>query len=233
MLISDVHVGDGKSGYRDLIKFLDLQPDITELIILGDLFDLWVSSPGRAFKAGRDLLDFLQLRFHKVIYLLGNHDEDLSNLTTINNLHIKQFHDFEINGKKFICMHGQQYDRRYYTNQLEPVAKINATLVNWVDGWFGIDVRKWLMSLSDRVQGDPYDKFLNEFEMTLLTEFGARFDYVVTGHTHVPSLKIGGCSLCNTGDWIQNRTGIKITDQKIKLLGYVDEDIELYKEIRI
>jgi UDP-2,3-diacylglucosamine pyrophosphatase LpxH len=37
----------------------------------------------------------------------------------------------------------------------------------------------------------------------------------------------------NTGDWVQNRTGIKITDKSIELLSLVEDDIETLGEIKI
>lgn len=237
LIVSDLHVGDNKSGHLDLYNFLQASPDVDELIIAGDLFDFWVTSVGRALKEGNYLLDYIYYRFgKKAIYLTGNHDEDLQYVDSINGIKIKQFHRIEIAGKKIMVCHGHQYDTGVYINQAEWLARINAWLVNKADKWFNIDTRKWLVSLSDRVDGDPYDKLIFTYELNLKREFENLFDVIITGHTHLPLIKtMGNLVYVNTGDWMQNRTALLIEeeDSSISLLDYSDGEIHLVEVINL
>jgi UDP-2,3-diacylglucosamine pyrophosphatase LpxH len=226
LIVSDVHCGDFKSGHRDLYSLLHSKPEVDRLIIAGDLFDLWVASSGRALKEGKYLLDYITERFgREIIYLTGNHDEDWSYLKHINTMQIKQFHKMVCKGKSIIICHGHQYDSSFYLNQAGGLAKFNAWLVNKTDKLFGIDTRKWLVSLSERIENNPYDKNLNQFKLNLVTEFKGIHDYVITGHTHCPKLdnKWMPC-LLNCGDFVQHRTAILFDDNSgtFELVEYKD-----------
>ena len=81
--ISDLHLGDG--GPRDnflpakekqLLSFLDyVEEQDGELLILGDLFELWQANWSKVFTYRKHLLD--RLAVLGATYILGNHDADL------------------------------------------------------------------------------------------------------------------------------------------------------------
>lgn len=223
LVVSDFHIGDGKSKHLVFYDFLCARPDIDSLIIAGDFFDLWVTSAGRAFKEGKYLLDYLRERFSgKVVYLTGNHDEDLQYVKSLNGIPIKQFHHFNVGGKSVVVCHGHQYDKNFYLNQAASLARVNAWLVNKVDHFFRIDVRKWLVSLSQKIENDPYDRLIYAFEKEIDKTFGGKFDYVITGHTHLyPYIKkLTNLSLINVGNNIQSNTGLLIDSGMFFLLDY-------------
>lgn len=124
-IVSDLHLGDG--GSRDNFavgnraaqfeQFLGFVRDQDgQLIILGDLFEFWQVSLGRALLAREPLLDRLAKMDAK--YVVGNHDADLQALVG----HQGDFlaHPFfgtmsgkfdqTIGGKKFRFMHGHEVD---------------------------------------------------------------------------------------------------------------------------
>ncbi|TFG35004.1 hypothetical protein EU527_00720 [Candidatus Thorarchaeota archaeon] len=77
--VSDLHLGDKLSNRRGFLKFINeyLKPmseDITEFVLLGDIFDLWRRDNSQLLLQNIDLLNSIcELGFH-VSYIVGNHD---------------------------------------------------------------------------------------------------------------------------------------------------------------
>jgi UDP-2,3-diacylglucosamine pyrophosphatase LpxH len=236
LICSDLHIGDGKSKHLVFYDFLCARPDIDSLIIAGDFFDLWVTSAGRALKEGKYLLDYFRERFSdRVVYLTGNHDEDLQYVKSLNGISIKQFHHFKIGDKSVIVCHGHQYDHNFYLKQATVLAKANAWIVNRVDKVFGVDVRRWLVSISQKIENDPYDKIIKAFETSIDASFNGKFDYVITGHTHLyPYIKkLSNLFLINVGNNIQNSTGLLIGPDSFSLVDYGCRPTEIIKELGV
>jgi UDP-2,3-diacylglucosamine pyrophosphatase LpxH len=223
ILFSDLHIGDTKSKHVQMYNFLVSRADLDSVIIAGDLFDLWVASAGRSFKEAKYFLDYLYERFQgKIVYLTGNHDEDLQYVKSLHGVPIKQFHHFNVGGKSVVVCHGHQYDHNFYLDKMTPMAKVNAWMVNRVDKWFKTDVRKWLMSLSDAIQSDPMEKILFTYEHTLRQEFSGVHGVIITGHTHLPCIKsFNGLTYINVGDSMQHSTAVILEGTRFSLVDYV------------
>lgn len=122
-VISDLHLGDG--GHRDnfstrgreqeLERFLDYVVDQEgELLILGDLFEFWQMNLSKIIVKRRSLLD----RLHEMgaVYVLGNHDADLSAFVGTDVLSPAFFRHMSgpiervVGGKRFRFMHGHEVD---------------------------------------------------------------------------------------------------------------------------
>ena len=237
LIVSDIHIGDYKSGHQDFMAFLDTQPDVKKLIIAGDLFDLWVVGAGRALKEGQYLLNYIAQRFGRnAIYLTGNHDEDFKYLQTLNDIRVKEFHAMRYNDKRVLVCHGHQYDSSFYLDKVEWLARFNAWLVNRVDKTFGIDTRKWLVSLSEGIENDPYDKLIFTYEYNLKKEFTNVHDVIITGHTHLACIKeFTNLVYINTGDSMQHRTAVLFDDEEgsISLVDYSNKEIEVIHKTEI
>ena len=237
LIVSDLHIGDFKSGHMDLIRALERQPDVRRLIIAGDLFDLWVAGPGRALKEAQYLLDYLDTGFKgEVIYLTGNHDEDFRYLKSLNGIPVKDFHTIKWKDKRILVFHGHQYDKSFYLDKVGVLARFNAWLVNKTDKLFNMDARKWLISLSEGIENDPYDKMIFTYEHTLQTEFSGVHDVVITGHTHLPVIKrLNGLIYINCGDFMQHRTGVIYEEElgSFSLVDFSNKGIHTISEIKI
>lgn len=122
-VISDLHLGDG--GARDnfepggrarqLHQFLDhVGSEGGELVILGDLFELWQMNMGRIFAHRRPLLDhFARL---PLVYVPGNHDVDLLHFIGSDLLRHPFFarmrppFERQLGGRRFRFVHGHETD---------------------------------------------------------------------------------------------------------------------------
>jgi predicted phosphodiesterase len=236
LIVSDFHIGDAKSKHLLFYSFLERHPEIDSLIIAGDLFDLWVTNAGRSFKEAKYLLDYLYERFRdKIIYLYGNHDEDIKYVTSLHGIEIKQYYIFEVAGYRTIVFHGHQYDHNFYLEKTELLAKVNAWLVNKVDHFFQVDIRKFLVSLSEKTKDDVYDKIIATYEYHLRKEFENKYDIIVTGHTHLyPYIKkLSNLYLINVGNNIQNATGLLVSSDEFSLIDYEDQSIKIIERLKI
>jgi predicted phosphodiesterase len=206
-----------------MCNFLESREDIKSVVIVGDLFDLWVTSAGRSFKEAKYFLDYLYDRFQgNIIYLSGNHDEDLQFIKSLHGIPIKQFHHFNLGRKSVVVCHGHQYDHNFYLEKATLLAKGNAWVVNKVDRWLGVDTRKILTSLSDAIQKDPLGKIIFTYEHVLKQTFTGVHDIIITGHTHTPCIKrFNRLTYINVGDSMQHSTAVILEGTRFSLLDYI------------
>jgi UDP-2,3-diacylglucosamine pyrophosphatase LpxH len=227
LIVSDLHLGDSKSGHRDFLEFLELQPDVKRLVIAGDLCDFWVSNLKDILSEGSYLFRYINRRFGQhVYYLLGNHDSDLRPLKDVFPQIKNRVIFFMGDKKKVVVLHGHTIDPNDYIRTRK--ARVIAWFINKFDRWAHIDTRKMLVGLADQIQNDPYDKLLLQYEKNLTEAFSGKYDIVVTGHTHSMGIKKidGKLVYCNCGDWLQHRTGLRFYTNKIELVEYRDRTIK-------
>jgi UDP-2,3-diacylglucosamine hydrolase len=224
IFISDIHAGDGKSGCLDFVEFLRVQTDIQKVVLVGDICDLWVASAGKALSAVAPLFKLLNEKYSgNVRYIIGNHDQDLVSLKEVFPF-VHTSLRFPINNKQAIVLHGHVLDENPYLKT--KFSHYMAWFINKFDGWAKIDTRKSLVSLSERIKNDPYDKVLKDYEDKICSMAKGRFDYVIVGHSHIPSLKtIDGITIINCGDSLQHRTLVKADQRGFYLIDYVKQQI--------
>jgi UDP-2,3-diacylglucosamine pyrophosphatase LpxH len=230
VFFSDVHCGDSKSRHAQLLEYLSArQKDIDKIVIVGDLLDLWVSSFGEALSVASPLLEYISTnyagRFH---YILGNHDWDLLPLKNIFPFIHKSLR-FPVGNKIAVALHGHLLDPDPYTKT--KFSHYMAWFINKFDRWAKIDTRKSLVSLSERVKNDPYEKLLIKYEENLVGTFEDKFDYVITGHTHIPCIKqLNNIIYFNIGDSMQHSSVLVVKKDGFYLFDYVKKKtIDAYR----
>lgn len=84
IVISDTHFGLSSATLNDPKKVEQLMQELAlygsgcdEVVLLGDVFDLWRVNPEKAIRDSRPLLKRLSLAFPKIRYVIGNHDHHL------------------------------------------------------------------------------------------------------------------------------------------------------------
>ncbi len=88
-VVSDLHMGDGgcrdnfgyhgkRKRFDEFLAMVENETD-SELLILGDMFELWQSYAGKVFDANQDLMDRL-LNLSRVSAIFGNHDAEFSGI---------------------------------------------------------------------------------------------------------------------------------------------------------
>lgn len=227
-VISDLHFGDG--GFRDnfaygshareLSSFLDMvEANRGRLVICGDLFELWQSNISKVLTRSVGLLN--RLARMRAIYVLGNHDADLSYFTPGWLGHpffrtMRLEHTEKIGGRYFHFIHGHQADP-YCASDTPGLGRITAIYSGLAEDRNGgpmlnkyrtvedkvVGRLERLVSLWNRLRGKP-DRF-TEINRGLGRIHDRDHDcdqaVIVCGHTHFPG-HIGTWHY-NSGTWAE------------------------------
>jgi len=227
IFISDAHIRTDRS-YRCqmLVKFLhEIRPRLTDLYILGDLFEFWFEYnlvfPKDYFTPLATLYSLIE-EGKNVHYILGNHE------VTIGRF-LKNFgftvHPgpalFKINGKRVLLEHGNKIDKRLWTSFWESLltSKMNHALYRLLHPDLGIFLAQGISYLS-RKQHRSYqlENMLENYARRRIDEV----DIVMLAHSHSPTIKKISKSkyYINTGDWVQHFSYALIDGARISLNYY-------------
>ncbi|QEG41706.1 UDP-2,3-diacylglucosamine diphosphatase [Roseimaritima ulvae] len=253
LLVSDVHLGSKYSQSAEFLKFLRrFRPD--KLYIVGDFIDGWKFASGWTWNQHCDdvIEHLLQLarRGTEICYVPGNHDSFLRNKAFRTMLPqelagIQIQHDFvhEMhNGWRFLVTHGDSFD--FFETKAQWISKASSCFydaclsLNW---W----LHRWTMT----EQHNPYGvcrmlkhrvkrgiQFISDFEHKLTDYAHTRgCQGVICGHIHTPDIvyKPGSLVYCNTGDWMENCTGlVEHHDGEIRLIGRYQDSRTLRLPVR-
>lgn len=121
IIVSDIHLGSDVARPKAVKEMLQ-RYDFKRLILLGDIFDDLNFS--RLKKEHWNLLSYIRKLSNpekkiKVIWVEGNHDEGLSEIMS-HLIGIKVYKEYYwiSNGKKYLAIHGHQFDRFLNENVL-------------------------------------------------------------------------------------------------------------------
>jgi len=220
--ISDVHLGYRGCKAEFLLDFLQ-SIDTEYLFLVGDIIDLWSMRkslfwPQSHNNVVRTILGKAK-QGTKVIYIPGNHDEDLREMhgMIFGNLeiHTEYVHQ-TTDGRKVLMLHGDQFD-----------AVIKCSRLMNLLGNLGYDLLLYFHRLLDRVRhrlGFSYWSLtsylkgkvknamahVTSFETAVAQEAAKRgMDVVICGHIHHAEIRqIKGVLYCNDGDWVENCTAL-------------------------
>ncbi len=238
---SDFHLGapDKKSSFereKRIVAWLDeIKEDVTELFILGDVFDFWFEYKHvvpRGFVRLMGKIAEISDKGIPIHWFIGNHDmwifdylpEELN--VTLHRDPIQR----TLNGKKFYIGHGDGLGPGDYGYKF--IKKVfRSTFSQWLFArlhpGLGIGLANYFSSKSRKTSQEDDKKFLgkeNEWLAIYAEEIGAttQIDYFVFGHRHLPmklQLKTGGIYY-NLGDWISNFTYAVLDENGFRLKGY-------------
>lgn len=238
---SDFHLGapDKESSLereKRIVAWLDeIKSDVTELFILGDVFDFWfeyktVVPRGYVRLLGK--LAELSDAGIPIHWFIGNHDmwifdylpEELN--VTLHKNPIRR----ELNGKKLYIGHGDGLgpgDHGYKFIKKVFRAPLSQWLFARFHPNFGIGLADYFSSSSRKTSQESDKVFLgkeNEWLAIYCEEISAEedIDYFVFGHRHLPMrirLDNGGEYL-NIGDWITHFTYGKLNKEDFEIKGY-------------
>jgi UDP-2,3-diacylglucosamine hydrolase len=185
---------------------------IDGLILLGDIFDLWVEWDKVIIKNYFSILKIfssLKDAGTRLIFLAGNHDFWLEKFLQ-ETIGFEVYHDFfsdTINEKKIFVSHGDLYtknDLRYKFFRKFIRQRFIKKLFKLLHPDFGLTIGQLLSRTSRNRKRDP--KSLHKKEQGLIqkaTTLSPEYDIVVFAHTHKPAKQnINGVIYINTGDWV-------------------------------
>jgi UDP-2,3-diacylglucosamine pyrophosphatase LpxH len=220
VFISDVHLGFRGCAARPLLEFLS-RVRIDQLFLLGDIVDL--SSMRRSMYWPRDHNEVLSTIFRlanggtKVVYVPGNHDEELRAYVgvTVNGIQIvRDLIYTTADGRRFWLLHGDEFDSvvkcspwlAWLGNHLYDVLLAANPAVNGLRRLLGLRPASLAAFLKSRVRSAI--RYIERFEHAVAHEAQRRgVAGVVCGHIHRPAMRVvDGILYCNDGDWVENCT---------------------------
>jgi UDP-2,3-diacylglucosamine hydrolase len=227
VFISDAHIRTDKS-YRCqmFLRFLnDIGPRLTDLYILGDLFEFWFEYnlvfPKDYFTPLAALYNLIQ-EGKRVHYILGNHEVTIGRF--LKNFGFVVHHGpkvFHIDGKRVLLEHGNKVDRRLWTAMWESLltSKINHALYRLLHPDVGILLAQGIAHLSRKQhQSARLVHMLEKYARHQLREV----DVVMLAHSHNPVFKrySGNKYYINVGDWVTHFSYATIASGRISLHYY-------------
>ncbi len=218
VFISDLHLGTAGCKSKYLLSFLK-NNKFKHIYLVGDIIDFWKLKSSWCWKQEHnDVIRYL-LKLSKkgveVTYIVGNHDEVLSDFVPISLGDIKVIRMGEhvlADGKTAVVFHGDQFDAMITKYKWVAILGSYAyelliwlnTLNHKVRKFFGL--KYWSLSkyLKDKVKNAV--KVITNYE-DIVMEYTEKmgYDYAICGHIHKPDIKpLGSIVYCNCGDWVEN-----------------------------
>lgn len=197
--VSDLHLGDPASNRTLFSSFIEefLKPkcnEITDLVLLGDILDLWRRNSSSVILENQDILNNIcNLGFH-VHYLVGNHDfiikdyslgkDDRNSPVGIicesKNMTVGDVQVLENNGKKFRFIHGHQMDYWYTLPFYEAFARAMCDVTEEVEELSNV----WKVLQKQKGNLSPFiSKRMQEFSDERKTRIDKKLAGSLVGHT--------------------------------------------------
>ena len=225
IFISDIHLGTKGCKAEELCNFLK-HHTCENLFLVGDIVDGWRLRRKFYWKQSHTnvIRRFLTAakRDTRVVYITGNHDEDLRGLVTfgMNFGNIELYNHFRytgVDGKTYLVIHGDLFDTAirnklkflYHLGDFvyDCLLSINAVLAK-VRAKFGMSY--WSLSAYLKNKTKEAVAYMSDFE-ELITEYckNKKADGIICGHIHHAAIKeFNGVIYMNDGDWVESCTAL-------------------------
>lgn len=206
LICSDTHVGTVTSKSTAIVVML-AHFNCRQLILNGDIFDsedlrriaksIHTEKNGGYHKGPRlkrshhhvlAEISSLSKRSDVSVYLRGNHDEDLAEIIAFfTGTTVEREHRWEFKGKKFIAIHGDQFDE--FSSKNKWITAIATDAYWWIQAILGYIGFGWFADRFCRFLKHAAKRSTNAFERVAKGALGyAQFngyDHIVCGHTHM------------------------------------------------
>jgi len=196
LIISDIHLGDRHTRCQEILDLLD-KYDYKKLILNGDIIDGLRLQ--RLHTGHWKILSKLRRlsKNHEVIWVHGNHDAEPNLLSQLLGLKVYKRYIWQSENKKFLAIHGHQYDRFLNNNLIiSRLAYASYSFLKRLNpsGYLTDLIRNhnktWQRSSLEVAKG----------AIRLGRLLGA--NYVFCGHTHkIYEAESYGIKYYNTGSW--------------------------------
>lgn len=214
LIVSDIHLGSDLCRAEKLIETIK-KYNFKRLILNGDIFDNLNFK--RLHTEHWALLTYIRKISKKseVVWIIGNHDGRLVELSELLGVKMYRKYNWKSNGKKFLAVHGHQFDRFLHKNIiLSGIAIFAYNLIQKYDGknrtlsrWIKKTNKSWLRLSEEVAKGAFMYAKMN------------RDDYIFCGHTHISKYaESKGVKYYNSGCWMEIPSNyITINNEDIKI----------------
>lgn len=213
LILSDIHLGDQMVRHAEILN-LFRQYEAKRVILNGDILN------GLKFQRlhsehWKILSIFRQMsKTHEVIWVHGNHDADTTIISQLLGIRVVNKYLWEMAGKKFLAIHGHQFDRFLNNNFI--ISQIAFFIYNQLKrNIVGRFVLNYIKN-NNQVWKRNSDGVANG-----ATHLGIlmNVDYVFCGHTHqIIEQEKNKIKYFNTGAWTESPSAyVVINGEDIKM----------------
>ncbi|MBB1316868.1 UDP-2,3-diacylglucosamine diphosphatase [Shewanella sp. SR43-4] len=243
--ISDVHLGSIDCKAEFLLHFLN-HSQCQYLYLVGDIIDIWALKKRVFWPESHNnvIQKILELASNgtQVIYIPGNHDEAFKSYADSHFRGItlaKQYVHQSINGKRFLILHGDQFDAQVCVSRI--YAKLGDHLYD-VLLWSNRQLHSvrsrlgypyWSLASYIKLRVNKAQQAINQYRDAVLRYCAKQqVDMVICGHIHQPELSqhtINNRTItyANDGDWVENCTLIAETQTgNVELLKWDEQTLQ-------
>lgn len=221
LVLSDIHLGDPRSGPadRDIIDTILAIP--YDLVILnGDFIDLWASQDmDHLVYVHTELVSLLRslAEKKKLLWIVGNHEYWPRPLAISRYLLNRVIPDIKIIDS-YVLNYGDQLYLVTHGHQME---KADIAMRPGLLFWFNllvwrlthIDLQKFLRNFLG-----IYERSISKRQAEFVDHFSGYYNQVILGHTHKPCIgRVNTVRFTNCGDWIEHRSYATIINGVIEL----------------
>jgi UDP-2,3-diacylglucosamine pyrophosphatase LpxH len=220
IFLSDLHLGLTGCRAEAALAFLKATPS-ERLYLVGDIIDLWMMRRRVRWepvynKLMRHVLKRAQ-RGQLIVYLPGNHDDDIAALSGLVNIQVARQVLYEaLDGRRLLVTHGDEADAVVQAHPL--LARLGAHAYDgliWLNAIGNrarslIGLEPWSFSRAVKASVKRATVYIGNFERVLAERarsVGAQG--VICGHIHQPVIReLEGLTYMNCGDWIEHCTAL-------------------------
>lgn len=197
-VVADAHIGGPGGSGEPLFEQLARLPEqgCTDLLLLGDLFHVWVGSPKYETDEIRDFVQVVgRLRESgvRVHYVEGNRDFFLAD-SRYRELFDRygQELDFEFDGRRILAIHGDRANPKDYAYRFWALVSKSAP-VRWLMRRLPGAFARQLVERAERGIARTNRRHRHTIPVDTLREYSKSklvqgFDLVVMGHFHLPAV---------------------------------------------
>ncbi len=237
-LLSDAHIsGLDDPNQRRLVRFLAEWPT-DELVLAGDIFDVWWGWPRAVYSAYVPLLAALREvldRGTRVVFLWGNHDFRAGPVLEKElGLSVSETWEREVGGRRYVALHGHRAHRSLAERAYQAVLRSRpaALAMHAMGPGLGWRLSRSLVHRS-RQQGYVELLWVIEAQRVLASSLLSRgADVVLMGHSHAPGVQtLPEGTWINLGDWVDHHTFAVIDEQGHRLLRWTGGSAEVMEGV--
>jgi UDP-2,3-diacylglucosamine hydrolase len=238
LFVSDIHISsatDPKAGL--FLRFLDVctHAEVTDLFLVGDIFDLWIADRSYFTREYSDIIVKIRqvissgIRVH---YFEGNHDLDLR-IFWQHQIGVDVYSEaafFTVNGLKLRVEHGDQMDpddRGYlflrWLLRTKFMIALGRYLPNFAVRWIGRRASAKSRDYTSQVKAASDEEVRRKIREHARRAFSQTpFDILICGHVHVAEDTIeeyaGSKYRCiNMGTWLKKPILLDLNGDHVEL----------------
>ena len=254
IVTSDQHLGyanSDKAAFNAFLESLGQANDVTHMVLLGDVVDMWRRDASGVFLENHDTIrKILELKSKGIqtYYVAGNHDHHVLHLK-MPTYPLDFCKDLTLTDGQttYRFVHGHEFDPDQKAPLMEFLCRVMSDgegslettlwndynkLTNYISKIEPSFIKEDITALTDRIQRRPEERLKDSLDKINSRAFQAAKpgEILIFGHTHAPFVNKAE-NVVNTGSWVKDAnphgTYLELSSGKPRLFVFSDPPNEI------